>query len=106
MASKLAKGMEDSIQKRIEEIKKMPLPEIRNLLSFLSEEVKIENKTFTLAVWKNQRADGIIEIIVQAYYTGLAYKLIGAGMIAADGFLIDDNGKILKLPNEIRWEYC
>ena len=106
MTSKLGIGMQDCLRKRIEEIKQIPLSEIKNLPSCVSEEVKINNKVRTSAVWKKQRADGMIEVVVQVYYAGLAYRLFGAGMMTADGFLIDIDGKILKLPDEIRWEYC
>jgi len=105
MASKLAKCMEKCLRDRIDEIKQIPLSEIMKRPSYSDEEVKINNKPCTLAIWKNQRADGMIEVVVQIYYTGWGYRFFGAGMMTADGFLINTEGKFLKLPDKIRWEY-
>ena len=106
MTSKLAKGMEKCLRDRLDEIKQAPLSEIKKLLSYSDEEVKINDKVCTLAIWKNQRIDGMIEVVIQIYYTGLLYRLLGAGMMTADGFLIDNEGNFFKLPDEIRWKYC
>jgi hypothetical protein len=103
---KLGNGMEKCLQDRLEKIKQMPLHEIKNMPSYSDEIVKIANKSVTLAIWKNQRSDGFVEVIVQLYCTGWGYRLFGAGMMTADGFLIDAEGKFLKLPDEIRWKYC
>jgi hypothetical protein len=105
MSSKLAMGMENALKKRIEEIKQLPFLEIKGMPSYSDEEVEINNKLCTLAIWKNQRDDGMIEVVVQVYYTGLAYRLFGAGMMTADGFLLSDAGRFLKLPEEVRLKY-
>lgn len=105
MASKLANGMEKCLQDRLAKIKQMPLNEIKNMSSYSDEIVKIANKSVTLAIWKNQRSDGTIEVVVQIYYKGWGYRLFGAGMMTADGFLIDTEGRFIKLPEEIRLKY-
>ncbi len=102
---KLGNGMEKCLQDRLEQIKQIPVSEIKKMPSYSDEEVKINDKVCTLATWTNQRADGMFEIVVQVYYTGWGYRLFGAGMITADGFLIDTEGKFLKLPEEIRLKY-
>jgi len=105
--SKLTDTMLEVLNNRISEIKQYSLSEILAMPAYSDKEIaNINTKSFTLATWKNQRDDGNVEIIVQAYYAGWCYRLFGAGTMMADGFLIDSQGKILPLPDEIRWEYC
>ena len=102
---KLGKGMGKCLRERLEQIKQIPVSEIKKMPSYSDEEVKINDKLCTLAIWKNERDDGMIEVVVQIYYTGWGYRFFGAGMMTADGFLINTDGEFLKLPDEIRWEY-
>jgi len=106
MVSKLAKDIEKCLEEHLDEIKQIPLPQIKELPSYSDKEIKVNDKLCTLAIWKNQRNDGTIELIIQIYYAGWGYRLFGAGMMTADGFLIDTEGNFLKLPDEIRWKYC
>ena len=104
--SKLTELMYKSLQEHLEEIKQKPFSEILEMPSYSDKVIKVNDNSFTLATWKNQQEDRTLEIVVQEYYTGWAYRLFGAGKMMADGFLIDSNGNISVLPDEIRWKYC
>lgn len=101
----LGNKMEEFLQDRLAQIKKSPVCEIKKLPSYSDEDVEINGKICTLATWTKNRSDGIFEVVIQIYYAGWGYKLLGAGMMTADGFLIDPKDKFLKLPDEIRLEY-
>ena len=64
------KAMEKCLQDRLEQIKQIAVSEIKKMPSCWSEKVKINDKVCTLATWRNQRADGMIEVVFQVYYTG------------------------------------
>jgi len=101
MKSNLVTAMERYLSDQLEKIKQMSLSEIIQLPEYSSKDIKIDKKRFTLATWKKQRTDGIIQIVVQAYY----HKFLGIGIMQAEGFFVDSQGNFLPLPEEIRLEY-
>lgn len=94
--------MNDSIKKRIEDIKRMPASEIAQVPEYSDEQVVSKGKKFTLAIWKERQEDGGIQIVIQAYY----HKFLGIGIMMADGFVMDKTGSFLPLPEKKRLEYC
>lgn len=103
MFSNIRKVMDEALNRKLVDIRRLSLAEIELLPEYSDEIIKTDKgKKITLALWCNKCEDNVIQLVVQVYHRGF----LGCGMMVADGFLIDASGDISKLPEEIRLEYC
>jgi len=101
MASKIIPLMDARLKKSIEELKTIHFSEIE-LMPEYSDIEEIEGKVkFTVATWVKRLADGSMQVVVQAY----KYACLGMGTMLAEGFVIETNGNVRSLPEEVLFEY-
>lgn len=93
--------MKDLIEMRLSELKQKSFTELLQLGDYQGEKVKKNGKAFTVAVWKDEVSDNELRIVVQVY----RYWFLGVGKMEAEGFRIDNTGKVDNLSKEEIYEF-
>jgi len=89
------------IMERLAIFKTKSFDELSNLDECQSEEVIVNEKKNSLAVWKDQIGIDKVQIVVQVYN----YFYLGFGIMNAESFTVDSSGRITDLKREELWDF-
>lgn len=93
--------MDDLIEIRLSELKKKSFAELLLLEDYQGEKIEKRGKKFTVSVWKDQLSDSKLRIVVQVY----RYWFLGIGKMDAEGFEINNEGKINSIRKTDMFEF-
>lgn len=96
----LYSDMNWNISARLAELRKESYQHLSSLPKYSDEARSFEKWRYTLSVWQKQKEEGMVQIVVQAYYRGI----FGWGTMMADGFRIQKIGIIREVPQEERYQ--
>jgi hypothetical protein len=93
--------VQDMIESRLGDLKKMPFAELSLLAPYQGERIRHGRKAFSVAVWKDVVGDNQLRIVVQVY----RYWLLGIGRMEAHGFIVDNIGNVRMLARRELYEF-
>jgi len=93
--------VEEVAVRRAAQLRQHSFAEVWALPARLDETERVHDREIAIAVWRDTLPDGRIRVVVQAHF----HRFLGAGTMAADGFIIATDGTQTPVPQEMMWEF-
>jgi len=95
----------DVVKSRKETLRTRDAQTLRALPSYSSEELSIENRTFTIGIYRETISPDENLIVVQCYNQKSKFLWMTAGTMHAEGFVIQADGSLREAEDKLLWDY-
>jgi hypothetical protein len=93
----------------LERLKAIQIEKLRQLPEEKHEEQDVGGVSASYTTYRANLPDGRLLIVMQAFIRTLAWptyiSFAGVGRMYAEGFVVDQDGKIIDAPDHLLWEY-
>ena len=93
--------MQSHIDSHVAELRLLSFANLLALPEYSEEPRQFRKWEYTLATWRIQKADDLLQVVVQAYYR----VFFGISAMTANGFRINSDGLILEIPEDERYKF-
>ena len=88
-------------KERVPPLKACSFSDLCTLPPHKSEVLRVGDQEVSVCTYRDMLPDGRVRIVVQAY----RYRLLGAGTMTADGFIMSPDGSVGEVPEKMIYEF-